>query len=90
MSPSTPREESHEGRIALHQVVLAARGVAELARLLPGRVAELGLKVPSGVPRGAVVEALLDQLAQLGLEHVQVNVSAGGRRIELDAVEFEP
>lgn len=84
--PAAPRARSS----AHHQVAPAARRVVELARQLPGRVAELGLKVPHEVSHRAVVEALAEELAQVGLVDVRINVSPGGGQIELDAVEFEP
>ena len=72
------------------QVSTAARRVSELARQRPGRVVEVTLKVPVGVPREDVAECMRPELERLGLVGVQVNISRGGRVIEVDTVEFEP
>lgn len=75
--------------LLLEQVGTASRRVAELARQRPGRVAEVFLKVPIGVAGEHVLHAMRAELERHGLAHVEVNISRGGRLIELDTVEFE-
>lgn len=88
--PLPPHSEHAQAVPVVDQVLAAARRVSELARQRPGRLAEVGLKVPLSVSSSQAVELMAAELARLGLPDVRVTVNPGGRLIELDTVEFEP
>lgn len=71
------------------EIAALAERVHALSRHRPDAVAHVELRVPRGLPLGAVARRMEDALADFGLRSVGVSASIGDVvRLALDTVEF--